>query len=150
MKIKLTNMPKLKLQDLLRRRKMTLVTLLEEFGITTYEGLKIKCDRMGVVPPPETDFTEALPVKGHEVNNPQDGVIVVEALPDAVTAPAKKPEKQPEVVHEDYVPLPVFSVAEPVVPDVKAEQPVSGSAVRPTDLVQKRQQAKKDANQGKQ
>lgn len=137
MKIKLTNMPKLKLQDLLKRRKMTLVTLLGEFGITTYEGLKIKCDRMGVVPPAEADFTEALGVNKLEVNNPQDGIIVVEA---------------PRVIEEQTGRA--IDPEAPVLPEVKvitqAVPPTSGSVPKLTDLTQKKQYVKKDVNQGKQ
>ncbi len=71
-------MPRLKLVDLLRRRKMTLLELLNSFGITTYSGLSNHCARIGVVTPTEDEFKIAFPFP---VSNPQDGVIVLEALP---------------------------------------------------------------------
>lgn len=74
-------MPRLKLADLLRRRKMSLVQLLGEFGITTYAGLVVRCERLGVMPPSEDDFTSAFVDRSKPVNNPQEGVVVVEAPP---------------------------------------------------------------------
>jgi len=81
MKVLVKNMPRLRLADLLRRRKMSLKQMLDEFGITTYEGLTIRCNRMGVTPPDESDFHAVFPppmVK--PVNNPMEGIIVVEAM----------------------------------------------------------------------
>lgn len=77
MKIRINNMPKLRLVDLLKRRKMTLRQLLDEFGITTYEGLLIRCTRMGVLPPDEPEFDDVFTVK-HVVNNPTEGIVVLE------------------------------------------------------------------------
>lgn len=74
----LKNQPRLKLSDLLRRRKMTLQQMLSEHGITTYETLTIRCDRMGVVPPTEQEFRAVVKVP---VNNPQQGVVVLEPPP---------------------------------------------------------------------
>lgn len=79
MKVPVKNMPRLKLTDLLRRRKMSLRQLLDEFGITTFEGLLIRCDRMGVTPPEKSEFKLAYPVK--PVNSPQEGVVVLEPPP---------------------------------------------------------------------
>lgn len=79
MRITLKNVPRLKLTDLLRRRKMTLRRMLDEFGITTYEGLVVRCERMGVLPPPEKDFKAAFP--DPPVNNPQEGVVVLDPPP---------------------------------------------------------------------
>ncbi len=77
--IKVKNMPRLGLNDLLRRRKMTLQQLLTSFGITTYTGLVNHCDRIGVLAPSEGDFKAASP--SVPVNNPQEGVVVVEPMP---------------------------------------------------------------------
>jgi hypothetical protein len=74
------NQPRLNLKDLLRRRKMTLMQFLSEFGITTYEGLAIRCDRMGVTPPSQQDFNAVIPPEVY-VNSPTEGVVVLEALP---------------------------------------------------------------------
>lgn len=74
-RIQVKNLPHLKLSDLLRRRKMTLRQLLDEFGITTYDGLIERCNRMGVAPPPVEDFLKIAP---EPVNNPSEGVFVIE------------------------------------------------------------------------
>jgi len=68
--------PKIKLNDLLRRRKMNLKQMLDEHGITTYEGLLIRCDRMGCLPPTEDEFFAAEPRSF--VNNPVEGIVVVD------------------------------------------------------------------------
>jgi hypothetical protein len=78
MKVKLKNMPRLKLQDLLRRRKTNLRDFVNTFGIVTYDALKIRCDWLGVTPPSIEEF-DALGVT--VVNVPSDGVIVVDPLP---------------------------------------------------------------------
>jgi len=77
-RIKVKNLPKLKLSDLLRRRKTTLNIFLKEFGITTYESLFERCDRMGVEAPSMDEF---LSVNQPIVNNPAEGVVVLEAPP---------------------------------------------------------------------
>ena len=69
--------PSIKLLDLLRRRRITLKKFISDFGINSYESLKLRCERMGVVPPAEFKFNE---VKGEEfVNSPTDGILVLEA-----------------------------------------------------------------------
>ena len=74
-RIQVKNLPRLKLSDLLRRRKMTLRQLLDEFGITTYDSLIERCNRMGVAPPTENEFSVVAP---SPVNNPSEGVFVIE------------------------------------------------------------------------
>ena len=69
-------MPRLKLADLLKRRKMTLKQFLQEFGITTYDGMLIRCHRMGVEPPTEVDYALTMPPR---VSSPTEGVVVLEA-----------------------------------------------------------------------
>lgn len=77
--ITLKNTPKLRLFDLLRRRKMTLPQFMSEFGITTFDGLKNRCDRMGVDSPTHVEFDSLIkPTIEKIVNNPQEGVIVLE------------------------------------------------------------------------
>ena len=69
--------PSIKLLDLLRRRRITLKKFISDFGINSYESLKLRCERMGVVPPVESKFNE---IKGGEfVNSPTDGILVLEA-----------------------------------------------------------------------
>lgn len=86
-KIKVKNLPRLKLEDLLRRRKTTLAKHMKEFGITTYEGLLERCSRMGVEPPSQQQFLSVAPTV---VNNPQEGVVVLEAPPVIEEASGKK------------------------------------------------------------
>lgn len=76
----LKNQPRLRLADLLRRRRMQLQQFLAEFGITTYEGLCERCRRMGVAPPELQDFEAVIPPTA-KVNNPTEGVVVLEAPP---------------------------------------------------------------------
>jgi len=82
MKINVKNMPKINLNDLLRRRKMTLIQFLNEFGITTYEALLSRCERIGVNPPDLEEFTTIFQ-STNVTNNPQDGVVVIEFNSDA-------------------------------------------------------------------
>jgi hypothetical protein len=67
--------PRLKLSDLLRRRKMTLKQMLAEHGITAYETLVIRCNRMGVQPPTLAEFRVVMP---EAVNSAQEGVVVLD------------------------------------------------------------------------
>lgn len=80
--IKMKNAPKLKLSDLLKRRKSSLVQFLKEFGIASYEGLCGRCDRMGVQPPAETEF---LALKIPMTSSPSEGVVVVDVEPKKTT-----------------------------------------------------------------
>lgn len=77
--MKTKHAPRLSLADLLRRRKMSLKQLIDQFGITTYEALCIRCDRMGVSPPDEAAFRAV--VGTVTVSSPTEGVIVLEAPP---------------------------------------------------------------------
>lgn len=80
MKVELKNLPQLRLHDLLKRRKMTLPKFLAGFGITTFEALQERCNRMGVASPNVNEFNLAFP-KG-PVNDPTEGVIVIEIEPE--------------------------------------------------------------------
>lgn len=67
----------LKLTDVLRKKKISLDKFIKDFGINSYESLKMRCERMGVVPPAESKFNE---IKGGEfVNSPTEGILVLEA-----------------------------------------------------------------------
>lgn len=78
MRIILKNTPRLQLADLLKRRKMTLLQFVTEHAITTYEGLCARCEWMGVSPPTDEQYKVGVPSQAI-VNNPQEGIIVVEA-----------------------------------------------------------------------
>src|SRR5262245_42644452 len=84
MNVKLKNLPKLRLGDLLRRRKMTLKQFLDESGVHSYGGLVERCHSIGVLPPDEAENHVAQPVM---VSSPQDGVVVLEppAVIDEIT-----------------------------------------------------------------
>jgi len=76
--VRLKNLPGLKLTDLLRRKKKTLEKFINEFGITTYESLLARCDRIGVVAPLLEEFEE---IVTRPVSSPMEGVVVLKAPP---------------------------------------------------------------------
>ena len=140
MRVVVKNMPKLKLSDLLRRRKMTLRALLDEFGITTYEGLVIRCDRMGCAAPSEAEFKVAYPTG--PVNSPTEGVVVLEPPPVVDDITGRKIDPEAPVVPEVRVITGPTASAEPT--DVADAEP-SGE---PTEPPQKKPRKKKEATQG--
>lgn len=74
--------PSIKLLDLLRKRRISLKKFISDFGINSFESLRLRCERMGVVPPAESKFNE---IKGDEfVNSPTEGILVLEA-PKAIS-----------------------------------------------------------------
>lgn len=92
----LKNMPQLRLHDLLRRRKTTLIRFLEESGIVNYVGLVTKCNDIGVAPPSEEEYAATCPPT---VSSPADGVIViapveVEQVEESVEASRRRRKKQ--------------------------------------------------------
>lgn len=127
-RITLTNEPRLKLSDLLRRRKSTLKQFIDEHGISTFDGLKITCQRMGVAPPQDDDFYAVVP-RLPKVSSPQEGVVVVEPLPVIDETTGKK-----------------IDIEAPVKPEVivVTSHPSSSSQGEqlPTDASQKAQQKK--------
>lgn len=139
-RIILKNMPKLKLSDLLRRRKMTLKQLLNEFGITTYEGLVIRCARMGVLHPVEAEFRAALP--GDPVNNPSEGVVVLEPPPVIDDITGRRIDPEAPVTPEVRVITDQLLNASPDC--VTTGQP----SLEPPEPTQKKQRKKKDPSQG--
>lgn len=80
MNVKIKNMPRLTLANLLRRRKMTLNDFINESGVQTYAALVNRCARIGVQPPPEEEYKSLRPAV---VTSQSDGVIVLEP-PDVV------------------------------------------------------------------
>lgn len=137
--IKVKNLPRLKLADLLRRRKMSLPQLLSGFGITTYAGLVNHCNRIGVLPPSESEFKVASP--NPPVNNPQEGVVVLGPLPE---------------YYVDEISGKRIDPAAPVLPEVKVVTDIV-IAADDTDVVpyltvpegpQKKSRRRKEATQG--
>jgi len=135
----LKNQPKLKLVDLLRRRKMTLKQLLDEFGISTYEALHIRCTRMGITAPTQAEFDVVMPPVKAWVNSAQEGVVVVEAprVVDEITGRQIDPDAPVEVPS-----VTVTSV--PFVPPTPMPPPHWGGALPPIADTQKKQRRKKD------
>jgi hypothetical protein len=130
------NQPRLRLSDLLRRRKMTLKQLLTERGISAYETLVIWCNRIGVVPHTEAEFREVFP---SPVNSPQEGVIVLEPIRvvDEISGRAIDPEAPVE-------PPGITVLTDPKHPFVPP-LPVTGETPEdPLDRPQKRLRRKKD------
>jgi len=70
--------PKLKLADLLRRRRTTLKQFILDLGVSTHAALEIWCYRMGVTSPTVEDFNEACPIAS-KVNSPLEGIVVLNA-----------------------------------------------------------------------
>jgi len=93
-RIVLKNQPRLRLVDVVRRRRTTLKALVNELGLTTYAGLEIWCARMGMVPPSEADFNLLFPPAAR-VNSPREGVIVLEAPPILSEATGRELPAQP-------------------------------------------------------
>lgn len=102
MKIKLDNIPRLRLIDLLRRRRVSFDVFLKEHGITTYEGLTIRCNSMGVATPTVEEFAATLPPV---VNSPQEGIVVVEspefAQPITVVTDAQQLKNALVIIDDD-------------------------------------------------
>ena len=67
--------PPLRLQDLLRKRKVTLKTFVKETGISTYQKLQEKCAKLGVSSPTEEEFKAIFPER---VSSPQEGIVVLD------------------------------------------------------------------------
>jgi len=144
MRVVVKNMPKLKLSDLLRRRKMTLRALLDEFGITTYGGLLVRCERMGCAPPTEAEFKVAYPT-GPIVNSPQEGVVVLEPPPVIDDISGRKIDPEAPVAPEVKV------ITEPLgqlLPRVSVTETDVAPSEEPTEPSQKKPRKKKEATQG--
>jgi len=74
-KYRIQNLPLIKLTDLLKKRKSNLKMFLKNMGIATYTTLEQKCKKMGVSPPSEKDFKDAL---GEKISSPQEGIVVLD------------------------------------------------------------------------
>jgi len=82
---------------------MTLKQMLDEFGISTYEKLSERCKRMGVVVPERIEFDTVMPPSSY-VNNPTQGLIVLDAIPiDQVDVDVAKKHKRKKLTLNDDV-----------------------------------------------
>ena len=145
MRVVVKNMPKLKLSDLLRRRKMTLRALLDEFGITTYGGLLVRCERMGCAPPTEAEFKVAYPDK--PVNSPQEGVVVLEPPPVIDDISGRKIDPEAPVAPEVKV-ITDKPLGQLLTRDELVDETDSAPSGEPTEPPQKKPRKKKEATQG--
>ncbi len=79
-RINLPNQPKLRLTDLLKRRKSSLKQYITDHGISTFESLKESCNRLGVASPTEDEYLAIMP-KVATASHPQEGIVVIDPLP---------------------------------------------------------------------
>jgi hypothetical protein len=98
---------KLRLADLLRRRRTTLKAFMDELGLTTHSGLCLYCARLGVQPPSSEEFYAVFPAVP-QANSAAEGVVVLSppadeavpgtAAPEPPTAASqKKPRRKKDV-----------------------------------------------------
>lgn len=72
---RIKGLPKIKLLNLLKKKRTNLKEFLSNSGIASYQTLLLKCANMGVDSPSEQEFNDAL---GPIVSSPQEGVIVLD------------------------------------------------------------------------
>lgn len=113
---------------------MTLRQLLDEFGITTYDSLIERCNRMGVAPPDENEFLAVAPVP---VNNPSEGVFVIEIV-------ATEEQIQQQNIQESLQEL-----DQGIRKDINSVLKVQDNEAVSLETAQKKQKKKKDDLQGK-
>jgi len=81
-RIILKNQPRLRLMDVLRRRRSTLKSLVKELGISTYAALTNYCVRLGIEPPIRNECLSVFPFTPCAlVNSPQEGIVVLNPPP---------------------------------------------------------------------
>ena len=76
MRYKIKGQQPLSLFDLLRKRKVTLAKFAKDCGVTAYVALTKKCNSIGVTPPTEEQFNEAI---GGVFSSPQEGIVVLDS-----------------------------------------------------------------------
>lgn len=75
-KKKLRNKPGLSLQNLLKRRKISIERFMKDFGIVSYAALSEKCGRLGVLTPAYDDLKHIFS-EMPSINDPSDGIVVL-------------------------------------------------------------------------
>lgn len=90
MRLQKKSISSINLTDLLRKKKTNLENYIKENGIVTYELLSSRCGSLGVMPPSEKDFLNAMgnPVTP-EISSPTEGIVVI------------NPEFDQEDLHEE-------------------------------------------------
>jgi hypothetical protein len=123
--------PRLKLADLIRRRKTTLKQMVLDRGITAYASLVHWCERIGVVPPTEDEFKAVFP---EPVNSPQEGVVVLQP------PPVIEEQTGRQIDPEAPIELPGVQVLtdHPFEPPESPFQPPTTDSVRPPKKLKKK------------
>lgn len=78
MRLQPRSQSKISLQDILKKKGKSLKRFADELGIVSYELIKVRCNGMGVIPPTEQEFNDAmgnLLVPG--ISSPTEGIIVI-------------------------------------------------------------------------
>jgi hypothetical protein len=128
---RIKGLPPIKLQDLLKKRRMPLKDFLKNTGIATYPTLLQHCESVGVSAPSEADFKAAL---GEPVSSPQEGVIVLDS-PDLIKESGEK------IKVDDFV---VSTAAQPEEPP-PPEDPAKISDEDPIAVVKPRKTYRKNS-----
>lgn len=90
MRLHQKSLSRVTLESMLRKKRTTLESFLKESGITTYDVLISRCSSIGVVPPEESEFLDAMgnPVT-HEFTMPTEGIVVLNPIEDTSTEAAE-------------------------------------------------------------
>lgn len=84
---------KVTLENLLKKRKKTMQEFMGELGIFSYESLKNICNSMGVQPPTEQDFSNAIGNPSlPQYSSPTEGIVVLTPLEKEEVAPPNDTE----------------------------------------------------------
>ena len=89
MRIRLPPQPKLRLVDLLRRRRMTLQDWFRENVVNTYDDLLAWCQLVGVSPPSTDEWTEMKPTPASKPKKQNDSKLL--AKPKDGSSPSDSP-----------------------------------------------------------
>lgn len=108
MRLQKKSISSINLTDLLRKKKTTLESYIKENGIVTYELLSARCGSLGVVPPPEKDFLNAMgnPVTP-EISSPTEGIVVLNPEQDLESPPAEEENSSLPALEEEGSPEPL-------------------------------------------
>lgn len=99
MKITHPSAPNITLENLLRRKKSNLARFIEMSGVTTYELLVERCNRMGVDPPTRSTFEALVPPA--KVSSPTEGVIIVSS-PEVINSETGEPAPELPVLSDPF------------------------------------------------
>lgn len=114
MRLHQKSISKVTLLSVLKRRKSSLATFLQETGVVTYELLKSRCDSMGVIPPEEEEFLKASGIDSstalRTVSSPTEGLIVLE--PPAIVKEMSGEHEQIELESSNAEPDAVSEISE--------------------------------------